>query len=64
MINMRFINYINKYRLELLVLLLILFFGYIYFYVYLTPDRATWYNDMTTRVLQLQEEIIKKLSQR
>jgi hypothetical protein len=58
---MRFIRYLGKYKVDIAFLALIAIFGYIYFVVYLTPDRITWYDAMFNQAHDLFDLFIKFL---
>lgn len=58
---MRYMRQISKYKVDIAFLVLVAVFGYIYFVVYLTADRVTWYDAMFNQAHNLFDLIIKFL---
>lgn len=47
---MRFLKFVRSHATEIVFYILVLTFLYIYFVVYLSPSRVTWYNEMLKQI--------------
>ena len=60
--GMRFLRFINKYKIEVIFTLLIIAFFFMYFVVYLTPSKQAWYVEIYNQFDYINYEIIRLIN--